>query len=268
MVSIQVSKGQGLTQAFKSYAQQQGYDVSKITNKNWADTINEFKDIQTRRNSNNQPAIYSGSNMTIHEGNINFSEGEIQNIFVAMGLETKGSAFNNWTVSVSNDPEAKNNDFVIAKEVKDDEANLIGFVDTTRSYIKEYDTDGDGAISFDELYAKEVKIAEDNDAIAPDKETVKLLFDRLDVKKDGISKNVLTEKEIFNYFYAMDRLNVNNIDEVPDEVKADGVITQAEYMTMAISLADKSTKKGNNGEFIATFLRNTYNQLFPPKNNN
>lgn len=268
MVSIQVAKGQGLTQALKSYAESKGYDVSNISKQNWVDTIGKLEKIQSDRKENNLDSIYTEvksnkpySNMLVHEGNIEFSEGEVQSLFVTMGLETKGSAFNNWTVSVSKDPEAENNDFRVADNFPEN-PDVGDFVELTRSYIKEYDEDGDGAINFNELYNKEVKIAQDNDAEAPSEETVKLLFDRLNINNEGDSKDKLMEKEVFNYFYSMDNLNIKNLNDGSDELESDGVITKAEYMTMALSLADDSKEENSNGSYITKFLKDTYKKLF------
>ncbi|MCM1264668.1 MAG: hypothetical protein NC200_00590 [Candidatus Gastranaerophilales bacterium] len=268
MVSIQISKGQGLTQALKSYAESKGYDTSKITKENWMDTIGNLEKIQSDHKENEQNSIYTDvktskpyGNMLVHEGNVEFSEGEIQTLFASMGLETKGSAFNKWTVSVSKNPEAEYNNFRVANNFPEN-PDVGDFVELTRSYIKEYDQDGDGAINFDELYAKEVQLAKDNNADIPTEDTVRTLFDRLNISNENESKDKLMEKEIFNYFYAMDNLNIKNLNDDAGEFKSDGVITKAEYMTMALSLADTSTEEKSNGSYIAKFLKDTYNKLF------
>lgn len=49
MVSIQVSKGQGLTQALQTYAKNNGYDVSGIDKKDWENTIFKLEKIQDSR---------------------------------------------------------------------------------------------------------------------------------------------------------------------------------------------------------------------------
>ena len=94
--SVHIAKGQGLTQALKSYAQQNGYDVSRISKQNWTNTINELETIQKSREENNLNSIYTEvnsskpyGNMLVKEGNIEFSEGEMQSLFTAMGLQLK-----------------------------------------------------------------------------------------------------------------------------------------------------------------------------------
>lgn len=165
---------------------------------------------------------------------------------------SKGKVFNQWSINVSKNIGLNNEpkDFVVSD--KTDSEGFVGdFVDLTRSYIKEYDTDGDGAISFDEFKAKESQIAKDNYAKEPDEETLKLAFERLNVEKEGEYGDKLSEKEIFSYFMGMDRLQ-----------EGDGKITKEEYSMMALSLADKSDKDNAPGKMVTEYLSDIYNQLF------
>ena len=59
MVSIQVSKGQGLTQALQTYAKNNGYDISGIDKKDWENTIFKLEKIQDSREKNNETSIYT-----------------------------------------------------------------------------------------------------------------------------------------------------------------------------------------------------------------
>lgn len=165
---------------------------------------------------------------------------------------SKGKAFNQWTINVSRNIGLNNEpkDFIVSD--KTDSNEFVGdFVDLTRSYIKEYDTDGDGAISFDEFKAKEAEIAKDNYAETPDEETLKLAFDRLNIEKEGEYGDKLSEKEVFSYFMGMDRLQ-----------EGDGKITKEEFSMMALSLADKSDKDNAPGKMVTEYLSDIYNQLF------
>ena len=165
---------------------------------------------------------------------------------------SKGKSFNQWSIDVSKNIGLNNEpkDFIVSN--KTDSHDFVGdFVDLTRSYIKEYDTDGDGAISFDEFKAKEAQIAKDNYAEEPDEETLKLAFDRLNVEKEGEYGDKLSEKEVFSYFMGMDRLQ-----------EGDGKITKEEYTMMALSLADKSDKDDAPGKMVTEYLSGIYNQLF------
>lgn len=161
---------------------------------------------------------------------------------------SKGQAFNNWVVDVSN---GATTDFIVSNETDEIKAGS-DFVKLTKSYIKEYDTiTVDGAISFDEFKAKEVALAKENGSEIPDDATLALMFDRLNIVKSNSGKEQLTEKEILSYFRAMDNLD-----------KSDNKITAEEFITMAVSLQDPSTEKGSNGDLIVKYLKSVYHSLF------
>lgn len=161
-----------------------------------------------------------------------------------------GQAYNNWTVLASQMGE-KTPDLIITSKPTDSEGFVGDYVELTKSYIAEYDTDGDEAISFDEFKAKEVALAKANNAEEPDEETLKLAFDRLNVVKDGEYGDKLSQKEVFSYFMGMDSLE-----------KADGKITYQEYAMTALSLQDKSEDKDAPGAMVADYLKQTYNSIF------
>ena len=85
----------------------------------------------------------------------------------------------------------------------------------------------------------------------PDDKTLALMFDRLNIAKSNTGTEQLTEKEILTYFRAMDNL-----------AKSDNKITAEEFITMAVSLQDTSTKKDSNGDLIVKYLKSTYRSLF------
>ena len=161
---------------------------------------------------------------------------------------SKGQAFNNWVVDVS---KGGTTDFIVSKETDEIKAGS-DFINLAKSYIKEYDTiTVDGAISFDEFKAKEVAVAKENGFEIPDDKTLALIFDRLNIAKSNTGTEQLTEKEILTYFRAMDNL-----------AKSDNKITAEEFITMAVSLQDTSTKKDSNGDLIVKYLKSTYRSLF------
>lgn len=160
-----------------------------------------------------------------------------------------GQAFNKWTILASQMGE-KTPDLIISQK-KDSEEFVGDFVELTKSYISEYDTDGDDAISFDEFKAKETALAKENNADSPDEETLKLAFDRLNVVKEGDYADKLSQKEVFAYFMGMDSLD-----------KADGKISYKEYAMTALSLQDKSTDKDAPGGMVSDYLKQTYNSIF------
>lgn len=160
-----------------------------------------------------------------------------------------GQAYNNWTILASKMGE-KTPDIIISS--KTDSNEFVGdFVELTKSYIAEYDTDGDDAISFDEFKTKETTLAKQNGAEEPDEETLKLAFDRLNVVKEGEFSDKLSQKEVFSYFMAMDSLD-----------KADGKISYKEYAMTALSLQDKSTEENAPGGMVSDYLKQTYNSIF------
>ena len=267
MVSIQVSKGQGLTQALKTYADSQGYDVSGIKKQNWLDTISKLEHIQKSREDNKQDSIYTEiqsskpyGNMLVHEGNIEFSDAEIQSLFQTMGLETKTSAYENWTVAVAQDAKGEHGNFQIKSDDSHDEASynkdLAGFAD---EYIASYDTNKDGKISYDEFAEFEVKQVKDNapeideESLEEAKKTLKTTFSHIDVDKES-SKDALDKEEIMNFFFSMDSLNDNTV--------ADGYISKKEYISMNNALADDSKGEDSQGNIIFNFLKRNYEAYF------
>lgn len=161
-----------------------------------------------------------------------------------------GQAYNNWTILASKTGE-QTPDLVISTSNADSKEYLGDFVELTKSYIAEYDTDGDDAISFDEFKAKEIATAKDNEAIEPDETTLKLAFDRLNVVKEGEFGGKLSQKEIFSYFMGMDCLD-----------NTDGKISYKEYAMMALSLQDTSTEKDTPGGMVSNYLKQTYDSIF------
>lgn len=160
-----------------------------------------------------------------------------------------GQAYNNWTILASKMGE-KTPDLIISQK-KDAEGFVGDFVELTKSYIAEYDTDGDDAISFEEFKAKEKALAEYSGAEEPDEETLKLAFDRLNVVKDGEYGDKLSQKEVYTYFMGMDSLQ-----------KADGKISYEEFAMTALSLQDKSDDEKSPGKMVADYLKQTYNKFF------
>lgn len=161
-----------------------------------------------------------------------------------------GQAYNNWTRLASEMGEKTPSLIVSSKEVNSTEF-LGDFVELTKSYIGEYDTNGDGAISYDEFKAKELNMAKENGTIEPDEAELKRAFDRLNVVKDGEYANELSQKEIFSYFMGMDSLK-----------NQDGKISYDEFAMMALSLTDKSDAQNSPGVMVESYLKDTYNSIF------
>ena len=160
-----------------------------------------------------------------------------------------GQAYNSWTILASKMGE-KTPDLVVTSK-KDSEGYIGDFVELTKSYIGEYDTDGDDAISFEEFSKKEIAMAKTNNAEIPDEETLKLAFNRLNVVKEGEYADKLSQKEVFSYFIGMDSLE-----------NADGKISYNEFAMLALSLQDKSTGENDPGVMSEAYLKQTYDSIF------
>ena len=268
MTAIHISEGQGLTQALKSYAESKGYDVSGISKQNWISTIDKLETIQQSREENNLNSIYTEvksdkpySNMLVHEGDIEFTEGEIESLFVAMGLETKASAYENWTVSVIKNSASNNDVFQLKSDDSHDQESytndLAAFAD---EYIKNYDSDGDNEISYVEFKNYELAQVQDN-TIKTDEQALKAALETLETTFEHINvdteetKNTLDRREIMNLFFSMDSLDSK-------QYLADGYVSADSYITMAFALADDSSDKSDIGNAIFGFLSRNYNAYF------
>lgn len=277
--TITITNGKGLTHALKQYAKDNGYDVSNITSKNWQDTIKQLEEIQKNREENNEASIYTNTGtqnnwhnkMVVKEGNIDFSDNEMDSLLQSMGLEiskqspdtSKATAFNNWINSIAMNPAAQIEKFQVkadgSKTADEYNADLKNI---STQYIKLYDTNGDNMISFDEYWAQEVKDLgdisnlSDDDKIALDnaKITLKASFDKMNVDNEEQSKNKLDIREVMNFFFTMDSSN--------EETVVDGYIEKDEFNKLNNGLRDTSTDADSYGNVIKSFLSNNFNAIF------
>lgn len=283
MVSIQVAKGQGLTQALQTYAKNNGYDVSGIDKQDWENTIFKLEKIQDSREKNNETSIYTKvdtkkpyADKLVHEGNIEFSDAEIQSLLQTMGLETKAGAYENWNTAVSKSVNEKHGDFQLkSDDSHDEESYNKDLAELATGYIKKYDTNNDGKISYDEFEAYEVKHTKENadeedenvdENIEAAKASLKTMFNHLNVDTDA-SKDELDKEEIMNYFFSMDSLD-------SEKYIADGYVSQNSYIKMNNALAndenvEQKDEQGNvidkderQGSLIFGFLKKNYNEYF------
>lgn len=277
--TLTIARNQGLTQALKAYADNKGYDVSKITSKNWQDTIKQLEEIQTRREENNEASIYTNkgtknnwhNKMVVKEGNIDFSDNEMDSLLRAMGLEiskpepdtTKATAFNNWMNSIAMNPTEEIEKFQVkADGSKTADAYNADLKNISTQYIQQYDKDGDSMISFDEYLENELKdlgdisnlSPEEQQALANAKETLNASFDKMNVDNEAQSKDKLDIREVMNFFFTMDSAN--------EETKADGYIEKDELLALNNGLQDTSTEEDSYGNTIKSFLSNNFNAIF------
>lgn len=287
MTTVHVSKGQGLTQALKSYAMNNGYDVSGIKKQDWLNTIDRLEHIQKSREENrisileteknpdiNQvmdyalyelPDIYTEvktnkpyGNMRVYEGDIEFTDAELHSLLNSMGLETKSEAYENWTISVVNNYENGDvgcGNFQLKSDSSHDaESYNKDLADFADEYIKNYDNNGDGEISFDEFMAFETKQTTENienidqEVFNEVKNLLKPVFTHLNVDTES-SKDTIDKKEVMNFMLSMDALDDDK------NYTADGYIQPATFSLMNALLADD----GVNGKKISNFLSENYN---------
>lgn len=103
MVSIQVSKGQGLTQALQTYAKNNGYDVSGIDKKDWENTIFKLEKIQDSREKNNETSYDefeayevkhtkdNAENESEADADIEAAKASLKTIFNHLNVDTESS---------------------------------------------------------------------------------------------------------------------------------------------------------------------------------
>ncbi|MBR3890253.1 hypothetical protein IKJ53_07035 [bacterium] len=177
------------------------------------------------------------------------------------GVNATGKSYNAWTSSTSKNIAKKGEEFILSNNESNNfkvSSNPVGseqyygdFVNFTRSYIDEYDTNDDDAISFEEFVAKETAMAKEQGAEIPDESTLKKVFDRLNLVKDGVYADKLSEKEIYSYFIGLDSFD-----------KLDGQISPKEFFAIAMSLQDPSDEPDGFGAQLTQYFNTIYNKIF------
>lgn len=270
MVSISIGKGQGLTQGLKAYAQYLGYDVSKITSQNWNDTITRLEYIQRDREADNKPSVFSTDNtksgwqgkMVVKEGNIDFTDAEMESLLASMGLQTKAEGYESWATYASKEPMLDHGSFKLNKDGnKDTDAYLEELEQVSKDYIEIYDENKDGKIDFDEftIYKNDwFKVFNKNASeqqVKTENEKFERIFNHLNVDNEKDSKDSLDTREIMNFFFCTDSMN-------PDNQKYDGYVSNDEYNIMMDFLTEKHTKDGDNSDIIQGFLNRHFDKYF------
>lgn len=177
------------------------------------------------------------------------------------GVNATGKNYNNWTAKTSEKiakqgekfiySDDKSNNFIVSSNPVGSTEYYGDFVNFTRSYIDEYDKNDDDAISFDEFVAKETAMAKEQGAEIPDEATLKKVFDRLNLVKDGKFADKLSEKEIFSYFMALDSF-----------YETDGQVSPKEFFSIAAAIQDPSDKPDGFGAQVTQYLKTIYNKIF------
>lgn len=176
----------------------------------------------------------------------------------------KAENYNNWTDDIGMNPNQAAYQFKIKSDDTKKKADYMKDLESiAQDYIKMYDTDEDGKITFDEFWEKELANAEEKlDEIDKDdkkalKKQMKTVFNRLNVTNARESKNVLTKAEIMNMFMTIDGTNSNE--------NADGYITKNEFMIASYMLADSSKDENSDGNLYSKRLKQTYKRFFHGK---
>lgn len=176
-----------------------------------------------------------------------------------MGLSVgnnKGQAFAVWSAKVAkNDPSAEEKFRINRKGNTDPNEyhNLINQL--SKDYISLMDTDGDGAVSFNEFvkynvdnFKKEHKITDAQ--VTQMTSELKQTYDKLNIDNENASKGKLDEREIMSFFFTMDTNN--------DDMVSDGFISKAELIDTDIMLGDNSKV----GKLFKKCLDTNYFEIF------
>lgn len=97
MVDINITQGQGISQALAEYAKEvNGGKSVKLNKKQWQSIMSKISEINSKRN--NESSLYKGDsnifgnvrgNFVVHQGKLSFTDEEMNIILKEMGLENK-----------------------------------------------------------------------------------------------------------------------------------------------------------------------------------
>lgn len=175
--------------------------------------------------------------------------------------KTKAQKFSDWTDAVARNSFYAEPLFKLKSDTTSNQEEYMKDLENiSEEYINMYDSDKDGKIAFDEFLDFEIKNAESkigniNDS---DKEELKnklmLIYSRLNVNDKGDSKSNLTKEEVMNMFITMDSSNGDGT--------YNGTISQYEYLSSAIALADSSKDSDSRGNKYSDKLKQNYKEYF------
>lgn len=163
-----------------------------------------------------------------------------------------------WTTDIGKDPYGEHKDFRINPEGnKDIEVFTKELEKLSDEFIKQYDTDDDNMISYEEFEKFEEEQLRDNmegvdeSILAQAKEALKRTFIHLNIDDENKSKDKLDIREIMNYFHTMDALNKDKM--------VDGTISPTEYRLMTKWLGEAHTQSGDHSDLIDMYLQGNFN---------
>lgn len=181
------------------------------------------------------------------------------------------TAYNNWTVAYGTGQ--TNADFKFSDS--NDKEYAKNLDDMADGWIKHYDSNGDGKITFEEYAEKELeelKTAIASGAINANDPNTKAqissimntlvnTFLRLNVDDENGSQDVITKSEAKNFFYTMDSLN-SSIQGSDGKPKPDGVINPSEFMAIADTLGADTVQGNPQREAVFGLLLDNYETRF------
>ena len=173
-------------------------------------------------------------------------------------LRNNAEKFEEWTVKVGKkDSDAEGNIDILNRDKLTDMKNYKAeLADFSKDYIAIIDNDDDGKISYDEFEKYNLQEAKDNlsnvteEQLNEYKQTLKTIYDRLNIDNENESKDNLDIREVMNYFFTMDQTNENTT--------VNGNISQYEFETCNGLLADK----GLAGEKFAKCVKYYFEHFF------
>jgi len=158
----------------------------------------------------------------------------------------KADDWQNWTISVAKNPSEKQDDFRInPKGNTDIEVFNKKLEEISDEYIKQYDTNGDNKISYEEFEVYELKQLKENQSdidgslLEKAKTNLKNLYNNLNVDNDNESENQLDKREIMNMFHTMDGSNDAILNPDERQMHIDGLISQDEYTNLTEALSEE-----------------------------
>ena len=164
----------------------------------------------------------------------------------------------NWTIDIAKAPYDKHEGFRINPEGNTDIEVFTKELDKlSDEFIKQYDKNDDGMISYDEFESFEQEQLNDNmedvdeSILAEAKEALQRTFVHLNVDNDDKSKDKLDKREIMNYFHTMDAFNKDRT--------VDGTVSPTEYRLMTKWLGEAHTISGDHSDLIDMYLRGNFN---------
>ena len=163
-----------------------------------------------------------------------------------------------WTVAIAKAPYGEHEDFRINPKGNTDVAVFQKELEKlSDEFIKQYDTDNDNMISYEEFEKyEEAQLREnmkdvDEATLSSAKQALFRTFEHLNVDNENNSKFKLDIREIMNYFHTMDAFNKDRT--------VDGSVSPTEYRLMTKWLGEMHTKSGDHSNLLDMYLQGNFN---------